>query len=91
MTPDEWLNANDKKPYRPEGHGYNSTFWGTLADVDEPDPDPSELDFLLPDNLFLRLEGKLTYPNVRRYNSPEDALEDFRQAFYQTTTEGWMP
>jgi hypothetical protein len=82
MTADEWLVQNGKKPWNPEGH-YNKWFWGTAADYDPADPDnePNETDFLLPANIFVVLEQRNTYPNVKMYNCEEDALDDFRQAY----------
>lgn len=73
MTADEWLGANGKEPYRSEF--YRDWYWGT--------EDDGPGDMQLPPDLFAEMSGPLSYPNVRRYESREDALADFRRAWVQ--------
>jgi hypothetical protein len=79
MTPIEWLEKHNKKPWCLDPYWY----WGTELDYDPNDADnePDEIDFLIPDPIFQRLSKYTTYPNVKMYRTKDEALEDFNQAF----------
>lgn len=79
MTANEWLVANGKKPYNVDFFWY----WGTIADYNPHDPgnEPDEQDFLLPDEVFKALPGRVTYPNVKRYETHKEAMSAFELAY----------
>lgn len=88
MTPEEWLAENGKKPYGmswEDGGEDRWFYWGTMDDYDpnDPDNDPDEEDFLLPPEIFAKLKERTTYPNVKMYDTKQEAMDDFCQAFAQ--------
>lgn len=85
MTASEWLKANGKRPFSPYPDD-TDFYWGRL-DADDVLPDDDDLDMLLPDILFDRMQGQPTYNDARRYRTLEEALADFAQAYEQIKEE----
>lgn len=80
MTATEWLEKNNKRPYKEELY----PFWDWAERLpDEPETFSDEDDLALPSELFNLLKAKRTYPNCKMYESEKEALEDFAQAYEQ--------
>ncbi len=98
MTSAEWLENKNKKPYQPcvEGCAPASPFWHWATylcygghEITEEEIEPEELEYTIPIPVWKHLRVKITYPYVRAYRSPSEALEDFDQAFNKAVKEGW--
>jgi hypothetical protein len=89
MTADEWLTArgDDVGPRRP-WDGDNGRWWYWFS----PDTDdPGETIHALPGPVWNRMLSRTTYPSVKMYKTPDEALADFRQAFDRAVADGWVP
>lgn len=76
MTPQQWLAENNREPWNLNKFWY----WRSEEDLNHSDPE-DELDFVLPDNIFDIMPGRITYPGVRLCLTKEQAIKDFRETF----------
>ncbi len=79
MTADEYLAANDKRPFTPNPDDDQALwYWGH---ADDPGAEPEDADMLLPRGLYDLLPGRQTYPECKAYRTEEEALNACRAAY----------
>ena len=76
MKPFDWLIFNKKKPHLVSG-GNNRWCWGSEEDKNRN----SCFAMLLPVDIFNKLDAKATCLNCKIYNSRNEAISDFEQAY----------
>jgi len=96
MNANEWLQANNKEPYHPEEeYSYDNWYWMTYLYYHGKVFTQEEIDaegdghWTLPIPIWNHLQSKTTYPYCKMYDTRDEALEDFRQAYDKAVAEGW--
>lgn len=80
-----WLRKNKKAPF--ETPYFHRWYWG----LEKEDTSPEDLDFVIPKAVFDQLVPETEYPDVKSYNTCEDAINDFCDAFNKAKESGWNP
>ena len=78
MTADEWLKTNDKHPVEITHGGYDYK-WNWLVEEDGDAEDDCYY-ATLPDDILRHLPGRV-WSGGRVYDTKEEALEAFREAY----------
>lgn len=89
---DVWLSENKLEPWRypdrdlPDDLDHPVKYWWYW--FSPPVESPEDASSTLPEVLWARLRAKTTYPTVKMYPTREEAMKDFKQAFWAAIRAG---
>ena len=84
MTADKYLETTGKKPFGPAF--CNQWYWGREGPGDE-DPEAEDYDMVVPPDVFDAMAGELTYPSCHAYETYEQAIAAFHDAWAEAGRE----